>query len=350
MKTAKKILLSTLISAYCAVSITGCSQQTDSTSTDKKAEISAAQVVTPAQEKSNTTDTDTNALSSSTSENDNLLSNVSYTLGYSVGANIIGQLKSQDVSLDNAEFLSGIKTAISGEKSKFTQAEMQTIMQAFQQKIMADQESKQISAILEHTDTLLNNTQTPTIGPKDAKVAVIEFFDYNCLFCSKMAPVMEKIVDANPNIQYVFKEFPIFGKRWESSQYAAEMGIAAYMLNGADGYLKYHNALFATGKDEGKLEVEDVKKIASEVGIDVEKAENLIKEQGIAKNIENDLALGTQQLAIQGTPAIVVMPTTGATAANTTVIPGFSTETKVQEAIDKAQGKVSADDNAAPAA
>ena len=88
---------------------------------------------------------------------------------------------------------------------------------------------------------------------------------------------MEKIVDANPNIQYIFKEFPIFGKRWESSQYAAEMGIAAYMLNGGDGYLKYHNAIFATGKDEGKLEVEDIKKIAAEVGIDVEKAENLIK-------------------------------------------------------------------------
>ena len=335
------------MSACFAVSITGCSQQSDSTAADKKAEISAAKAITPAQE-INAENTDATTAPSSISESDKLLSNVSYTLGYSVGANITSQLKSQDVSLNNNEFLTGIKTAISDEKSKFTQAEMQTIMQAFQQKIITEQQSKQVSAVLEHIDALLNNSQTPTLGPKDAKVVVIEFFDYNCLFCSKMAPVMGKVIDANPNLQYIFKEFPIFGQRWESSQYAAEMGVAAYMLNGAEGYLKYHNALFATGKDEGKLSVEDVKQIASEVGVDVEKAENLIKEQGIAKNIESDLALGTQQLGIQGTPAIIVMPTTGATAENTTVIPGFSTEIKVQEAIDKAQGKVSAD--ATPAA
>lgn len=349
MKATKKILLSALVSAYCAVSMTGCSQQSDSTSADKKAEITAAQAATPAQEKPDMKDADSNVMPSSTAEGDSLLSNVSYTLGYSVGANIVAQLKSQDVSLDNAEFLAGIKTAASGEKSKFTQAEMQTIMQAFQQKIITEQESKQVSAVLEHADALLNTLQTPTVGPKDAKVAVIEFFDYNCLFCSKMAPVMEKIIDANPNIQYIFKEFPIFGKRWESSQYAAEMGIAAYMLNGGDGYLKYHNAIFATGKDEGKLEVEDIKKIAAEVGIDVEKAENLIKERDIAKNIEDDLALGTQKLGIQGTPAIVVMPITGANVDNTTVIPGFSTEAKVQEAIDKAQGTANAGSTAAGA-
>ena len=164
MKATKKILLSALISAYCAVSITGCSQQTDdSTSADK---TTAAKALTPAEEKTNAADTNTSAATPST-EADSLLSNVSYTLGYSVGANIIGQLKSQDVSLDNAQFLAGIKTASAGEKSKFTQAEMQTIMQAFQQKIITEQESKQVSAVLEHADKLLNNTQTPTVGPKE---------------------------------------------------------------------------------------------------------------------------------------------------------------------------------------
>ena len=85
------------------------------------------------------------------------------------------------------------------------------------------------------------------------------------------------------------------------------------------------------------------------MGIDVEKAENLIKERDIAKNIEDDLALGTQKLGIQGTPAIVVMPITGANVDNTTVIPGFSTEAKVQEAIDKAQGTANAGSTAAGA-
>ena len=121
MKATKKILLIALVFAYCAVSMTGCSQQSDSTSADKKAEITTARAVILAQEKLDMKSADSNVMPSSTAEGDNLISNVSYTLGYSVGANIVAQLKSQDVSLDNAEFLAGIKTSTSGEKSKFTQ-------------------------------------------------------------------------------------------------------------------------------------------------------------------------------------------------------------------------------------
>ena len=68
MKATKKILLSALVSAYCAVSMTGCSQQSDSTSADKKAEITAAQAATPAQEKPDMKDADSNVMPSSTAE------------------------------------------------------------------------------------------------------------------------------------------------------------------------------------------------------------------------------------------------------------------------------------------
>lgn len=56
----------------------------------------------------------------------------------------------------------------------------------------ADQQQQQtLSAVLANSKALLNDPATPSYGPKDAKVAFVEFFDYQCLYCSHMAPVVE---------------------------------------------------------------------------------------------------------------------------------------------------------------
>ncbi|WP_192483004.1 MULTISPECIES: thioredoxin domain-containing protein [Cysteiniphilum] len=334
MRMSKKIIVSTLGAALFATVLAGCSQSDSKDSAKATPEATKTVATQPtAAETAKPTTADTKQSEAT------LLNNVSYTLGYSVAGNVSAQLKAQGATLDNAQVLAGFKAGISNEKGKFSQEQMQTIMQTFQKDLMAAQEKKQVTSVLENAKALLSNEQTPTIGPKDAKIAVIEFFDYQCVFCHKVAPIMEKVMDANPNVKYIFKEFPIFGQRWEASQYAAEMGIAAYMLNGAEGYLKYHNAVFASGIDEGKLTVKDVNDAAKKVGVDVAKAESLIKEKKVTDNIAADMKLGFDKLGIQGTPAIIVMPLSGATAANTTVIPGFAQQDAIQAAINKAQGK-----------
>ncbi|WP_119327990.1 thioredoxin domain-containing protein [Cysteiniphilum halobium] len=329
MGMSKKIIVSTLSATLFATVLAGCSQSDSKDSAKATPEVTKTVATKPTAE--TTADTQQSGAT--------LINNVSYTLGYRVAGNVSAQLKAQDATLDNAQVLAGFKAGIANKQSKFSPEQMQTIMQTFQKNLMAAQEKKQVTSVLDNVKALLSNEQTPTIGPKDAKVAVIEFFDYQCVFCHKVAPIMEKVMDANPNVKYIFKEFPIFGQRWEASQYAAEMGIAAYMLNGAEGYLKYHNAVFASGIDEGKLTVKDVNDMAKKVGIDVAKAESLIKEKKVTDNIAADMKLGFDKLGIKGTPAIIVMPLSGATTANTTVIPGFAQQDVIQAAINKAQGK-----------
>lgn len=354
MNMSKKFIIKTLGATLFATVLAGCSKSEPAADTgNTPAEVSktATQVSVdntskgPAEAGKTATQVSVNnevkTPEKTNTQNDQstLINDVSYTLGYSVAGNVSAQLKAQGASLDNTQILVGFKAGISGDSGKFTPEQMQSIMQVFQKNLMTTQETKQVTSVLDNAKALLSNEQTPTIGPEDAKVAVIEFFDYQCVFCHKVAPVMEKIMDANPNIKYIFKEFPIFGQRWEASQYAAEIGIAAYMLNGAEGYLKYHNAVFATGIDEGKLKISDINDAAKKVGIDVVKAESLIKEKKVTENIAADMKLGFDKLGIQGTPAIIVMPLTGATAINTTVIRGFAPQEAIQAAINKAQGK-----------
>ena len=203
------------------------------------------------------------------------------------------------------------------------------------QKLQAQQQEKQqqamTAAVVQNQAALLNDKGTPSYGPADAKVTVVEFFDYQCIYCARLAPELEKVIKANPDVRFVFKEFPIFGQRWPASLSAAKTGLQVWKQKGADAYLHYHNAIYATGHNEGKLTDADISAAAKAVKFDAKTAPDV---QGNLDGI-NTLA---QQLGFSGTPALVVLPSTGASADNVTVIPGYTSAEALQQAISHAAG------------
>ncbi|WP_277973002.1 DsbA family protein [Pantoea agglomerans] len=203
------------------------------------------------------------------------------------------------------------------------------------QKLQAQQQEKQQQAmtvaVIQHQAALLNDKGTPSYGPADAKVTVVEFFDYQCIYCARLAPELEKVIKASPHVRFVFKEFPIFGQRWPASLSAAKTGLQVWQQKGADAYLNYHNAIYATGHNEGKLTDADISAAAKAVKFDAKTAPDV---QGTLDGI-NTLA---HQLGFSGTPALVVLPSTGASADNVTVIPGYTSAEALQQAISHAAG------------
>jgi protein-disulfide isomerase len=122
-------------------------------------------------------------------------------------------------------------------------------------------------SVMDNQTTLLQDPDTPAFGPEKAKVAVIEFFDYQCVFCNRFAPELEKVMKAQPDVRYVFKEWPIFGSRWPESLQAAQQGLSVWKQKGAQAYVTYHNALYATGHNEGALTESDIRAAASKAGL-----------------------------------------------------------------------------------
>ncbi|WP_201472376.1 DsbA family protein [Escherichia coli] len=203
------------------------------------------------------------------------------------------------------------------------------------QKLQARQQEKQqramTIAVIQNQEALLNDKGTPSYGPADAKVVVVEFFDYQCIYCARLVPELAEVIKVNPDVRFVFKEFPIFGQRWPVSLRAAKTGVQIWKQKGADAYLQYHNAIYATGHNEGKLTDADISSVARKVKFDAKIAPDV---QGTLDGI-NVLA---QQLGFGGTPALVVLPSSGASTDNVTVIPGFTQAEALQAAIDKAAG------------
>ncbi|MDM2747349.1 DsbA family protein [Citrobacter sp. Cu231] len=201
------------------------------------------------------------------------------------------------------------------------------------QRLQAQKQEKQqqamMTAVIQNQAALLDDKGTPSYGPASAEVAVVEFFDYQCIYCARLAPELEKEIKANPGVRFVFKEFPVFGLHWPASLSAAKTGLQVWQQKGADAYMKYHNAIYATGHNEGQLTDTDISEAAKVVKFDAGKAGDV---QGTLDGI-NMLA---RQLNFSGTPALVVLPSNGASPDNVTVIPGYLSTEAIQMAINKA--------------
>lgn len=199
-------------------------------------------------------------------------------------------------------------------------------------------------AIIDYSQQLAIDPNSPTVGRVDAPVTVVEFFDYQCMYCHKAFPAFEAYVKEHPNIRFVFKEFPIGGA---ISQYAALTSLEAYHQGGASLFMKYHNAQFTATNSEGKqyigmlksnkLTTERVDEIASAAGVKIAKKAEMDKYQ---QEIDNNFQLA-RQISVTGTPTFVVLPTPRLgkkiTAHQVSLIPGAVPIAYINQAVNIAK-------------
>ena len=204
-------------------------------------------------------------------------------------------------------------------------------LQARQQ---AMQQQAYVQSVLKAHRLLMQLDGVPVKGPADSKVIVTEFFDYECIACSMMAPVMEKVMAANAGVRFAFRDWTIFAARYPESTLASHRGLGIYRRQGAEAYMAFHNGIYRTGHNEGKLTAEDIKKVSTAAGAGTASGDDSAVSDRL---IENNDALA-EMLGLTGTPGIIVMPAENATADNTTVIPGVVSEDVLQQAIVRAGG------------
>lgn len=148
-------------------------------------------------------------------------------------------------------------------------------------------------ALLEH------DPRDPSIGPMEAKVVVHEFFDYRCPGCKAVTPGFTQIVLANPDVRFVFKEWPILDRGEDTtSQYAARAALAAHSQG---RYLPVHQALMA----EAALTRESVDRILAENGVTMSRAAAAIGAPETTRHIA-DIHTAAEGLQLTGTPTFII--------------------------------------------
>ena len=67
-----------------------------------------------------------------------------------------------------------------------------------------------MAAIAENQDALINNPADFSVGPADAPVTVVEFFDYRCGFCKRSAEWATQLPEGL-SVAYCSETFPQIG-------------------------------------------------------------------------------------------------------------------------------------------
>ena len=155
---------------------------------------------------------------------------------------------------------------------------------------------RQRQSVLDNAEELYSSSSDFTLGPKNASVTIVEFFDYNCGYCKQVFPSLMKIVEENDDVRVVFKEFPILS---ENSRTAASYALA---LDGQLKFLTYHSKLMSS---RGSVNPALLERTLKEIGVDVEAVKSRAADTSIAKTIDRTQALAGA-LGINGTPAFVI--------------------------------------------
>lgn len=179
-----------------------------------------------------------------------------------------------------------------------------------QQKADTNEIAKIIAA---RSDDILQDPATPVGGNPQGDANLVEFFDYNCPYCRRVAPILNDIEKSDPNLRIVYKEWPILGPK---SEFAARAALAS---RSQGKYVEFHKAMMLSG---GLMNDSKVIEVAPTVGLDVERLKRDMEAPEIREAIERNRELA-RALRITGTPSFVIGNNMLRGAADAEVIRGL---------------------------
>ena len=137
-----------------------------------------------------------------------------------------------------------------------------------QQRIAAEKAAKE--AMEKFLPDLVSTDNALFVGPEDAKTTVVEFFDFSCGYCKRLAPELEKVVAANNDVKFIFFE--------------------------------YYTAVMAAN---GRMSEADVDVAAEKLGLDMEKFKTDLAAEDVAGKLEKISELA-DNVQVRGVPSLFI--------------------------------------------
>lgn len=138
----------------------------------------------------------------------------------------------------------------------------------------------------------------PSRGDPKSPVTLVEFTDFQCPACGAVYPVLEEVLRSYGNrVRFVVRDFPL--GQHEFARKAAEAADAA---NAQGKFFEYINLLFTHQK---ALDVESLKKYASQLGLDRARFDAALDRGDYAAEVQHDVDDG-EMYGVDSTPTIYV--------------------------------------------
>jgi protein-disulfide isomerase len=145
------------------------------------------------------------------------------------------------------------------------------------------------------------------LGGANAPVTIVEFSDFQCPFCQRVAPTLKRVKETyGDKVRIVWKDFPLTSIHPEAFK-AAEAGNCAREQG---KFWEFHDRLFA---NQQALQPDALKAHATAVGLDPAAFNACLDTAKYSDRVQEHIGIGTR-LGVNSTPAVFIngRPITGA--------------------------------------
>lgn len=151
----------------------------------------------------------------------------------------------------------------------------------------------------------------PFLGPKNAKVTIIEFSDFQCPFCRSFwrdtfNQIKEKYIDSGKSVKFVYRDFPLSSIHPMAQKYAE----AAECAQDQGKFWEMHDKIFQEQDKLGQgtisaFTIADVKKWARELGLNGSEFNQCLDSGKYAEEVKKDFDDGVAS-GVNGTPTFFI--------------------------------------------
>jgi protein-disulfide isomerase len=135
-------------------------------------------------------------------------------------------------------------------------------------------------------------------GNPEGDFTIVEFMDYQCGYCRRAHPELAGLIEADGNIRWIIKEFPILGP---NSETAARAAISTLMQEGDVAYAQLHDAMMEAS---GPVTDQNLDAVLQANGLDPDEIRSGMDAPEVTERIAATRALA-ETLQISGTPTFV---------------------------------------------
>ncbi|MFH1873757.1 MAG: thioredoxin domain-containing protein [Pseudomonadota bacterium] len=155
-----------------------------------------------------------------------------------------------------------------------------------------------IDILLDPPRVEINLDNAPGMGPKDAKITLVEFSDYQCPFCKRVRETIWQLMDEyKDQVRYYFLDFPLsFHKQAQKAHEASRCA------GDQDKYFEYNKKIF---NNQGNIAVTDLKNYAKELNLNLDKFNKCLDSGKYAQVVQDSVEEGIR-VGVTGTPAFFI--------------------------------------------
>jgi protein-disulfide isomerase len=154
-------------------------------------------------------------------------------------------------------------------------------------------------------DFRLPDASDHTRGNPDAKVAIVEFSDFECPFCARLHPTVQRVVDENEEVKWVYRHLPLSSHSKAFGAAVASECIAK--LGGNKAFWSFTDSAFENQRGLGDNFYSN---FATQSGISESEFNSCLKDQEIADAVRADLNEATGNGG-RGTPFSIIVTSQG---------------------------------------